>query len=148
MARDILAIQAAGVGIEREFSIARNFNQDNRTYSAAVLGALMVCNHHQSEENFIAKRDFYIQLRVEEVSPEELVAEEEQDTLATDAVAKGLVEIYISDDDERDSEDEDKEAEAQASHSSPREPAPAPPRRVTNALPKASAITRLRRKEA
>ena len=49
MARDVLCIQAAGVGIEREFSIAAAFNPNNKTYSAPVLRALMIVNHAQSE---------------------------------------------------------------------------------------------------
>lgn len=108
IARDILAIQAAGVGIEREFSIARNFNADNRRYSPAVLRALMMCNHFQNEEVRETKRDFFIRLREEEITDEELLAEQEQDALATEQVLLGLRTIYISDTDERDeSEQED-----------------------------------------
>jgi len=42
MARDILAIQAAGVGIKREFNIAGAFNGKNKSYSPAVLSVLMI----------------------------------------------------------------------------------------------------------
>jgi hypothetical protein len=116
MARDILAIQAAGVGIEREFSIARSFNQDNKTYSPAVLSALMICNHHQSEEVREAKRDYYIRLREEEITDEELVAELEQDVRATEELLKGLTIIYVSDNDERDGDDVDDDDEDDSDH--------------------------------
>jgi len=106
MARDILAIPAAGVGIEREFSIASCFNQDNRGYSAAVLGALMVCNHHQAEVNLTAKRDYYISLRMEQITDEELEAEIQEDEEAIRAVLTGMREISISDD-ESDEESDD-----------------------------------------
>jgi hypothetical protein len=60
MARDVFSIQAAGVGVEREFSIAGQFNLDNRTYSSAILGALMICNHTQFEENVAIGDSFAI----------------------------------------------------------------------------------------
>jgi hypothetical protein len=99
MARDILAIQAAGVGIERGFSIAGSFNLDDRTYSPQVLSALMVCNHYQSEENRDSKKRYYLELRVEQISAEDIVIEEEDDTEAI-ALTAALTESYISDDNE------------------------------------------------
>jgi hypothetical protein len=122
MARDILSIQAAGVGIEREFSIARNFNGDNTRYSPAVLGALMVCNHAQSEDINEAKRDYYIRLREEEIGEEDLAAEQEQDAKATEQVLTGLTTIYVSDDDEGGDSDAEGEDEVQATEHSRRRP--------------------------
>jgi hypothetical protein len=62
MARYIFATQAAGVGTEREFSIAGSFNLDDRTYSPAVLSALAICNHYQNEESRVAKKRYYLEL--------------------------------------------------------------------------------------
>jgi hypothetical protein len=45
MARDILTIQAAGIGIKREFNIAGAFNGKNKLYSPVILSALMICNN-------------------------------------------------------------------------------------------------------
>jgi hypothetical protein len=109
MARDILAIQAAGVGIEREFSIAGSFNLDERTYSSGVLSALMIINHHQSEENRDSKRGYYLGLRVEAITDEDLKAEEDEDNEAVSAVLRNLAINYISDDDDSGVEDEDED---------------------------------------
>lgn len=113
MARDILAIQAAGVGIEREFSIAGSFNLDERSYSSRVLSALMIVNHYQSEENRDSKRGYYLELRVEEITPEEIEAEEDEDNMVIDAVLQNLAINYISDDNEYEDEggDQDKDEE-------------------------------------
>lgn len=105
MARDILSVQAAGVGIEREFSIAASFNTDNRTFSAPTLAALMICNHFQSEENRISQRRYFLELRQETITPEELEAEEADDREAAGKVISDLAENYISDHDERDSDE-------------------------------------------
>jgi hypothetical protein len=107
MARDYFAIQAAGVGIEREFNIARMFNQDNRTYGAQIMASLMICNHRQAEANLVLKQEFYVRSRVEDMTPEELEAELEADEEATAAVIRGLHIIAISDDEEDDEEDDE-----------------------------------------
>jgi hypothetical protein len=109
MARDILAVQAAGVGIEREFSIASNFNLDDRSYSAEVLSALMVCNHFQGEQNRDAKKRYYLEQRVEEITPEDLEAEEEEEDFALSNIMADLATDYISDSNEAEDEECDSE---------------------------------------
>jgi hypothetical protein len=100
MARDILAIQGAGVGIEREFSIAGNFNLDNRTYSSDLLSALMVCNHAQNEENRAIRFHYYLACRMEPIEADDMEAEEEEDAAQQQAVIGQLVTIDISDDED------------------------------------------------
>ena len=105
MARDILAVQAAGVSIEQEFSIASSFTQDNRTYSTSTLSALMVCNHSQFESDRQDQIRYYLHLRVEEVEEDEYLIEkleqEEEDFI------QDLQQSYISDgEDSSDSENE------------------------------------------
>ena len=104
MARDIFVIQAAGVGVEREFSIAGNFNVDNRVYGDEVLGALMVCNHAQSEENRASKFDYYsIQARATPVKNDELEGELDDH----DNLLDSLVQSLSSAGDISDSEDDE-----------------------------------------
>jgi hypothetical protein len=104
MARDIFAIQAAGVGVEREFSIAGNFNVDNRVYGDEVLGALMICNHAQSEENRASKFDYYsIQARATPVKDDELEGELDDH----DNLLDSLIQSLSSAGDISDGEDEE-----------------------------------------
>ncbi|SRR6266700_3043491 len=103
MARDILAIQAAGVGIEREFNIARMFDLDNRSYSTKTMSALMICHHAQAEEIREDRINYFISGRVETISPEELIIEKAE---AQDDLLDQLQGNYISDD-EDDEVDED-----------------------------------------
>jgi len=98
MARDVFAVQAAGVGVEREFSIAGMFNGDDKSYSDKVLGALMVCNHAQSEENRADKFDYYsIHCRITPVLPEELADERDDQFLQLNSLVRTLESIDISD---------------------------------------------------
>jgi hypothetical protein len=104
MARDVLAIQAAGVGIEREFSIASAFNHDNRSYSGPVLGALMVCNHAQSEDIHAAKQEYFLRIRMEEIDSNDLEAEIQLDAEDRLRVIQGLADNFISDNEEESDE--------------------------------------------
>jgi hypothetical protein len=98
MARDVFAIQAAGVGVEREFSIAGMFNGDNKSYSDKVLGALMVCNHAQSEENRADKFDYYsIHCRMTPVLLDELPDERDDQVLQLNSLVRTLDYLDISD---------------------------------------------------
>ena len=47
MARDILAVAGAGVGVERTFSTARNQSDYNRQYSPDTFSAIMLARHRQ-----------------------------------------------------------------------------------------------------
>jgi hypothetical protein len=103
MARDVFSIQAAGVGVEREFSIAGAFNVDSKTYSDAVLGALMVCNHAQNEENRADRYDYYsIHCRVETVENDELEGERDDHQKQLNSLVQTLGQVDISDTEEVD----------------------------------------------
>jgi hAT family C-terminal dimerisation region len=118
MARDIFAIQAAGVGIEREFSIAGNFNVDNRTYSDEVLGALMIVNHAQSEENRVSKFDYFsIHARTTPVADTELDGERVDHRRELDSLVDILTHIEISDDEDSDEDDFDRFKELEEEYS-------------------------------
>ncbi|TID27237.1 histone H3 [Venturia nashicola] len=81
MVKDLFAIQAAGVGVEREFSIASNFNTDDKSYSAQVLGALMVSNHEQTVDSKQHILDYYSMGRRDvHITEDELAAERAEQT--------------------------------------------------------------------
>jgi hypothetical protein len=102
MVKDIFAIQAAGVGVEREFSIASNFNTDNKTYGPQVLGALMVNNHEQSVDARQHLWDYYsIQARENHVSDVEI----EEERADRDANLSAFITQLTSLDDISDGED-------------------------------------------
>jgi hypothetical protein len=46
--------------MEREFSIAGNFNINNRLYSSEVLGTLIIVNYALGKENRINKFQYYL----------------------------------------------------------------------------------------
>lgn len=103
MVKDIFAIQAAGVGVEREFSIASAFNTNNKAYTAPVLCALMVSNHEQTIDAKNTLWDYYsIHSRENVVNDMEVEAEREdfQTTL------KGFVASLTNLNDISDGEDE------------------------------------------
>lgn len=101
LARDILAIQAAGVGIEREFNHAGGFIQDNRAYGSETLSALMIGHHYLGEINYASKRDYYLSAaRLEEIDAEEMEAEIEEDKRQMQEILTGLIQVEISDDEE------------------------------------------------
>jgi hypothetical protein len=105
MARDVFSIQAAGVGVEREFSIAGAFNVDSKTYSDAVLGALMVCNHAQSEENRADRFDYYsIHCRTEVVEEEQMEGERDDHQTQLNSLVQTLDQVDISDTEELDND--------------------------------------------
>jgi len=57
MARDILAIPAAGVGLERQFSDARQMGKFNRQYNQATFQAIMELRYFYQMENRLLQRD-------------------------------------------------------------------------------------------
>jgi hypothetical protein len=115
MAREILAIQAAGVGIEREFSIAGNFNLDNRTYSAEVLSALMVSNHAMNEENRVIRMAYYLQCRVEVIKEDDIEAEDAENNAVVIDVLQNIATIDISDGEDEDYEEVEERVRLEAS---------------------------------
>lgn len=50
LARDILCIPAASVGVERTFSIARHQLRFNRNYSPAVFSNIIIAKHRLHEQ--------------------------------------------------------------------------------------------------
>ncbi|EMF07922.1 uncharacterized protein SEPMUDRAFT_121732 [Sphaerulina musiva SO2202] len=55
IARDILYIPAAGVGYERDFSIARHQSRFNRQYTAATFSGLMVSRFRYRDDEYDAR---------------------------------------------------------------------------------------------
>jgi len=73
--RDILCILAASGGVEREFSVAAEFDQDNRAYSAKTLSDLMICNYHITKQNLEIKKQYYLHCRVETIVDDDIEEE-------------------------------------------------------------------------
>jgi hAT family protein len=121
LARDILAIPAASSGVEREFSIAGEFDQDNRSYSAKTLSALMICNHRIVEENLDMMKRYYLGVLADSIPDNEVEAEVEdvkEVSTHTNELIKALRLEGISDgegssdeEDEENEEDEEDEEE-------------------------------------
>lgn len=57
MAKDILGIPAAGVGLERQFSDARQMGKFNRQYNQATFQAIMELRYFYQMENRLLQRD-------------------------------------------------------------------------------------------
>lgn len=101
MARDILAVQGAGVGVERVFSIARSNFKFNRPYAPDTFRAILMTQQFMREQEQEAKR------MLDELDDAELSAEEaEQECKERQDELEDIILLdHISDDDERSAED-------------------------------------------
>ena len=111
--RDIYCIPAASSGVEREFSIAAEYDQDNRGYSTKVLSDLMITQHRIAEQNLEMKKQYYLRCcRVEAVYDDDLEEEvkEMEEALQQSLVLYNALRLQdISDGEDSNEEDFDED---------------------------------------
>jgi hypothetical protein len=100
MARDNLAVPAAGVGCERVFSTAGALYDHRKSYNPATFSALMMVRFHDQKENSQAKLDADLAAE-EEMTTEDLNKEMEKRVSELQIVYN---KHYISDDDDDESD--------------------------------------------
>ena len=96
IARSILASPAAGVGNERDFSIAGDIYNANQHFSPSTFSSIMVLNryNYKSNENMYRHADL---LTDETITEQELEEEVQQRRII---LIKAIDNQYISDDEE------------------------------------------------
>lgn len=101
MARDILCIQTAGVGIERVFNISREVCHFRRgQQSASTVRERLICFHYDKMDSYDHKEAELADILIE--IPRTLMELEEELQRRIDAINTAMETEYISDDDNED----------------------------------------------